>query len=398
MDRRDLLRRGAAVTGGAAIAAGLAAGQAGSAPGDPTAARNGGTIDFHGAHQAGIELDPQAHQTLVAVDLAPRTSAADVQRLMRLLTDDARRLTQGRGALADLEPELADPAARLTVTFGFGPGLVAAVRGASAVPAWLAPLPAFTTIDRLQDRWSGGDLAIQVAGDDPVSVAHAVHLLVRDTRAFGTVRWSQLGFRYAAGSVPTGTTARNLFGQVDGSANVAPGSADFADVVWRDDDWLAGGTTMVVRRIAMHLDTWEKVDRTGREFAIGRRLADGSPLTGTAEHDVPDLDAVDGLGLPVIGPAAHVRRARSEDGSTHDPAERIVRRAYNYDLGPGHDNGVGLVFTTFQRDLTRQFLPIQRRLAAKDALNEWTTPIGSAVFAVPGGVTEGGYVGEGLFA
>ena len=49
--------------------------------------------------------------------------------MLRLLTDDARRLTQGRPALADTEPELADCPARLTVTFGFGPGLFAAAEG-----------------------------------------------------------------------------------------------------------------------------------------------------------------------------------------------------------------------------------------------------------------------------
>ncbi len=54
-------------------------------------------------------------------------------RLLPLLTDDARRLTQGRPALADTEPELATDPARLTVTFGFGPGLFAAAKVDSTV-------------------------------------------------------------------------------------------------------------------------------------------------------------------------------------------------------------------------------------------------------------------------
>ncbi|MBQ1015388.1 Dyp-type peroxidase, partial [Micromonospora sp. M51] len=45
-------------------------------------------------------------------------------------------------------------------------------------------------------------------------------------------------------------------------------------------------------------------------------------------------------------------------------------------------------------DITRQFLPIQRRLADRDLLNEWTTPIGSAVFAIPPGCPPGGWIGE----
>lgn len=51
---------------------------------------------------------------------------------------------------------------------------------------------------------------------------------------------------------------------------------------------------------------------------------------------------------------------------------------------------------TFQRDVTAQFVPIQRRLDALDLLNTWTTPIGSAVFAVPGGCAEGEVLGERL--
>jgi dye decolorizing peroxidase len=30
-------------------------------------------------------------------------------------------------------------------------------------------------------------------------------------------------------------------------------------------------------------------------------------------------------------------------------------------------------------------------------LNQWTTPIGSAVFAIPPGCAKGGYVGQQLF-
>ena len=40
---------------------------------------------------------------------------------------------------------------------------------------------------------------------------------------------------------------------------------------------------------------------------------------------------------------------------------------------------------------------MQRRLGANDALNEYISHTGSALFAIPPGVREGGYVGEGLF-
>jgi hypothetical protein len=68
------------------------------------------------------------------------------------------------------------------------------------------------------------------------------------------------------------------------------------------------------------------------------------------------------------------------------------------DEGPtaeGHADS-GLLFASYQADVARQFLPIQRRLAEADLLNEWTTPIGSAVFAVPPGCAEDGWIGETL--
>ena len=52
----------------------------------------------------------------------------------------------------------------------------------------------------------------------------------------------------------------------------------------------------------------------------------------------------------------------------------------------------------FQRDIDRQFVPVQRRLAQADAMNRWITPIGSAVYVIPPGIEPAGYLGEQLFA
>jgi dye decolorizing peroxidase len=220
-------------------------------------------------------------------------------------------------------------------------------------------------------------------------------MLLKDARSFAAVRWSQQGFRRAHGTVRPGTTMRNLFGQVDGTSNPVPGTTDFDQVVWNAESWLAGGTSMVVRRIGMDLDKWDRLDRGGREQSVGRYLSSGAPLTGTDEFDEPDFEATTPIGFPVIPEFSHVRRARSEN-----PTERIFRRAYNYDDRPS-GAGVslsGLIFVSFQADVERQFTPIQRRLDQLDLLNEWTIPVGSAVFAVPPGCAEGGFVGETLLA
>ena len=412
--RRQLLLGGAAAAGaGAATALGAEAAWRASVAGVASGARaltaeaasvtavGDAVVPFHGEHQAGIETPPQAHALFVALDLLPEVDASALRRLMRILSDDAARLARGEPALADSEPELALVPARLTVTFGFGPAFVARAVGAvgasasaTAAPNWLRPLPPFT-IDRLQPAWSDGDLLIQLGADDPVTLAHAARMLLKDARSFGTVRWSQRGFRRAAGSEASGTTMRNLFGQLDGTVNPAPGSADFAEVVWVSDGprWLQGGTGMVLRRVAMDLDGWDRIDRPGREFAVGRRLDTGAPLTGEAEHDEPDFGAVSKLGFPVISEVSHLRRSRSDD-----PRERIFRRGYNYDDAPvgASVSDAGLLFASYQADVDRQFVPIQRRLDEADLLNQWTTPIGSAVFAIPPGCDAGGYVGETL--
>ena len=403
--RRGLL--GALGIGVGGLAVGAAAGYAAATasadepatePATGTVPAAGAAVEpFHGAHQAGIATPLQSSATLVALDLRSDVDREALVRLMRLLTDDIARLSQGQPALADPTPELAGVPARLTVTVGFGAGLLAAAGLAAQSPGWLADgLPAFS-VDQLEDRWSGGDLLLQVGADDPVTVAHAVRVLLTDADAFATVRWVQSGFHRPASTAPVGITGRNLFGQVDGTVNPVPGTQDFDEVVWlpagSTPDWLVGGTAMVVRRIAMDLGIWGGLDVRTKEESIGRRLSDGAPLTGGTETTPADFDAVDANGFPVIPATSHMRLAHLQA-----PVERILRRPFNYDAGTAPDGRpeAGLIFVSFQADPVTQFVPIQQRLASADVLNLWTIPIGSALFAVPPGVAAGEYLGQSL--
>lgn len=381
--RRRLLGGGAAAVGAAGLGAVALPGRTGPADAGQV------TEPFHGPHQAGVATSPQSQIAFVAFDIRPGTGRAELAGLLRLWTEDIARLTAGRPALADTEPELAARPARLTVTAGLGPGFFRAADLVVRQPEWLAPLPAFP-IDRLEARWSGGDLLLQIAADEATAVSHAVRVLSRSVASLVTVRWVQRGFRDAA----PGATPRNLMGQLDGSVNLVPGTPEFNRLVWAGSGWLAGGTALVLRRIAVDLDTWDQLDTGAREQAIGRRVATGAPLSGRVETDEPDLAAADRFGIPLIPPSSHVARARH----THD-GERFLRRAYNYDDAPeaGGAPRAGLLFAAYQRDVSAQFLPVQRRLAEFDALNQWTTAIGSAVFAVPPGVpAPGGYLGQSL--
>lgn len=352
----------------------------------------GESLPCHGPHQAGIVTVPAAHTLYAAYRLLADTDADALRRMFRVLTGDIEGLTSGGAPLADPEPELAARPARLTVTVGVGPDLVG--RAGASRPAWLAPLPAFTR-DRLSGDFDGGDLLIIVESDDLIPISHAARMLDRDLAGFVEPLWRQRGFRRARGSEGDGTTMRNLMGQVDGTVNPSPAEPDFDALVWLGSEagWLAGGSALVLRRIRMELDTWDEVDRPGREQAVGRRLTDGAPLSAPppsgdgGEHTPADFEARDARGLSVIPMAAHIRRAHSTDR-----AERIFRRAANYDDG----SEAGLLFACYQRDPLAQFVPIQRRLDEADLLNEWVTHVGSAVFAILPGFQPGERIGASL--
>ena len=91
----------------------------------------------------------------------------------------------------------------------------------------------------------------------------------------------------------------------------------------------------------------------------------------------------------MIPESAHIRRASIP--------ENLLRRPFNFDDGFTADGIAdhGLLFIAFCAELS-QYLKIQSRLAEYDALNRWTTPVGSALFAVLPGVSEGQWLGQSL--
>lgn len=409
MTRRGFLLSAGTTTGAFALGAGLGVAVAGgltngdSISSDAASAGSAAdtavgvaAVSFYGEHQAGIETPFQAHGVFLGFDLRPDATRVTARRMMELLTDDAARLAQGDPALPDNDPYLAEKPARLTATFGFGPGFFTKLGVQSKMPAGFADLPAYR-IDKLVPEFSGGDLVISIGSDDPLTLAHAARQLTRTARSFANIRWSQKGFVRSQGVAPTTQTNRNLFGQVDGTINPAPGTDAFAGQVWADGSpvWFAGGTQLVLRRIAMNLDTWDKLDEGGKEISVGRKLSNGAPLTGVHEFDEADMDATNSAGLTVIPNFAHMRRAR-----TDNPMEKFLRRPLNYDdgiLSDGTSNS-GLLFAAYMANIQTQYLPVQQRLADLDLLNTWTTPIGSAVFALPPGCLPGGFIGEGLLS
>lgn len=333
---------------------------------------------FYGENQNGVEVERQAHATYLALDIRESTDRAAVGRMMRVLTSDAALLTQGRGLIGDSQFEMAEFPARLTVTFGFGYSLFEKIDLESAWPIREKAIPKFS-IDKLEKAWSDGDLLIQVAGDEPTSVFHAVHQLARSASPFASIRWQQRGFLNSPG-VNVGNQTRNLFGQIDGTANAKIDSDEFDERTWSNSPKsFVGGSTMVIRRIRFDLGTWDHLSTSKKDAVIGRTLKDGKPLGGGSLTD------------KAVPKDAHARLAFTDNN------QGITRRSFNYDDNylPNGTHDVGLIFTSFQSELGR-FTKIQETLARFDSLNQWATPVGSALFIIPPGVKDGDWVGSSL--
>ncbi len=396
-------RRRLILGGATSVAAIVASGRASAAPPEATARTATGessfglagaaTVPCSGDHQAGIATPLQSFATFAAFALRPGVDRAGLTRLMKLWTDDISRLTDGRPSLGDPVPELAGVPARLTVTVGFGPGVFAAAGLESKRPKWLKPLPAFK-VDALESEWTGGDLLLQLCADDQVTISHALQVLTTTAGSFAAMSWQQKGFQRATGMTPEGSVHRNLMGFIDGIVNPRPGTPDFDSVVWQgaSPTWLVGGTAVVLRRFRFDLDRWTSLSTRQREEVFGRRVSDGSPLSGTSMADTSDLNARDANGLSAIPTFAHIRLA-----APAKPGERILRRPYNFDDGfVGGVRDSGLIFAGYCADPERQFVPIQQRLAEHDLLNTWIRAVGSAVFAIPPGFQPGTYLGQQL--
>ena len=412
MDRRRFLT-GSGV-GLAGLAGGVVIGRAVTDDADVSgAAADSGpgvasaVVEFRGVRQAGIDTTAQRHAVFAAFDVTRRERAA-MASLMSTWTDVAEQLSSGSGVADDTGEATGMGPAGLTVTFGFGASLFDdACAPSSARPAGLVDLPEFPG-DQLEEAWNGGDLLVQVCAEDPTVVSHALRQLRRTGQGTVVLRWSQAGFLPQA----AGATPRNLFGQVDGTANPAAGSNELDELVWVTDgpDWMTGGTYLATRRIRMMLTMWDRMGLDVQEATVGRRRDTGAPLTGGDEFTELDLDATRD-GAPVIAADAHVRIAKSAGPG-------MLRRGYRYDNGPRltgtgtaptgemdhdqhgqmdhsgmmaamDDHDAGLFFAAFVRDPATQFVPMQQALSAADALGHFLAYTSAGLWAIPAGAPEG---------
>ncbi len=390
MDRREFLKK--AGIGGAGLALGLSGASAFFAnkeQGSKNIADGQEEIIFYGKHQAGITTPMQKNIYFVVLDLRTKDKEEIIQ-LFKDWTDYSEKLVNGDLVKKDGSNALLPPSDtgetvglnpyRLTLTFGVSASFLTKLGLEKKRPKLFRDLPAFPK-EQLREQYTGGDIVIQACADDEQVAFHAVRNLIRKGRNKVTMKWSQSGFAAIGDRMET---PRNLFGFKDGTANVTT-EKDFDKVVWADSqDWMKNGSYMAVRRIIMHLETWDRTNLQEQENTFGRYKESGAPFGKQNEFDEVDLSL-----LPVD---SHVRLAKEVDLP-------ILRRSYSYSDGIDPKTGqfdAGLLFIAFQKDPDR-FVKIQTNLGADDKMNEYVTHIGSGLFACFGGVKEGGYIGQDLF-
>ena len=351
--------------------------------------------EFYGKVQAGITTPTQRSINFVALDLKSKDKAA-IKDMFKQWTKMAAQMTDGDSVGKESSNPLLPPvdtgeaiglsASKLTLTFGVSKSFLKKIGMKDKIPKDYKDLPHFPN-DQLSDDFSDGDIMIQACSMDDQVTFHAIHNLIRPFRDIVQVKWSQTGF--VSGQLHE--TPRNLMAFKDGTVN--PRHTDeYKDYVFIDDGWAKNGTYCIIRRIQIHIETWDRTALEEQEATFGRKRISGAPPTGKKEFDEMDLGAKDSSGEYVIPADAHARLA-------HEAKTSIKRRAYNYTAGTNDKTGAletGLLFISFQK-ATQQFIDIQNHLGHKDKLNEYITHRASATFIVLPGVKKGGYLGETLF-
>lgn len=399
ISRRDFIKKAGMMGAGAMMAPSIMKLLfGGTSPKDALALEEANqAIPFYGKRQSGVTTPIQRQVYFAVLDLATE-DLETIRGIFKSWTTYIARMMQGELVEAYKSNTMLPPTdtgeavgmgtERLTITVGVSPTFLDKLKLTSKKLPELEDLPKFAR-DQLQEDFTGGDICIQACAEDAQVAFHAVRNLLRKGREHLTLKWSQTGY---AAITSQGSTPRNLFGFKDGTANVTS-QDDFDRVIWCDqENWMKNGTYLIVRRVQMHLETWDRTSLKEQENTFGRHRDSGAPLGAVDEFDPVDLELKDDKGNLVIPEDCHVRLAK-------EVGEDIYRRAFSYANGIDPRTGqfdAGLLFISFQKD-PQQFIKVQKNLGTKDKLNEYITHVGSGLFAILPGVEEGGYLGQSLF-
>lgn len=367
------------------------------------------TIPFEGLHQAGVLTPEQKNASFIAFNVTVE-SLDKLQKLFEILTKRIAYLTQVQ--TAPKTPNDRMPPAEsgilgthiqpdaLTVTVSLGQSLFDTRFGLDKIkPRYLVEMTSFPN-DRLEQKWCGGDITLQICANSQESVIYALRDILRHTSPFMFPLWKIDGF-LPSRDIDSQSTPINLFGFKDGTGN-APANDNqlMNELIWvteggKEPSWCTGGTYQAVRLIRFNLEFWDRTPLEDQENDFGRHKDSGAPIGMKQEHDDPQFDK-DPHGDRVLFDS-HMRRAEPRNPERY--TAKLRRRSYSYSLGltPNGLLDMGLIFVSYQKNLKTGFIDTQKRLNG-EPLERYIKPFGGGYyFVLPGVQTAQDYLAQGMF-
>ena len=404
---------GAALAGGALSCPAMAGGNPANAQVTqaPSSDKTQDHHDYYAQHQNGIVTPRPAAGMLVAFDVLA-SDREDLERLFRTLNERIAFLMKG-GAVPQVDPKLPPVDSgilgpvvtpdNLTVTVSVGESLFDERFALGKFkPKRLSRMQGFPN-DALDPVQCHGDLSLQFCANTADTNIHALRDIVKNLPDLLLVRWKQEGSVPPQAPVKPGEpaqSARNFLGFRDGSAN--PDSNDntaMNQIVWvqhgsDEPQWAVNGSYQAVRIIRNFVERWDRTPLQEQESIFGRNKANGAPMDGTRETDVPDYSKDPHGKITKLD--AHIRLANPRTAQTRNSL--ILRRPFNYSNGV-NKNGqldMGLLFICYQRDLVQGFIAVQTRLNG-EPLEEYLKPVGGGYFfTLPGVRDDQDFIGRTL--
>ncbi|HFF1654202.1 TPA: iron uptake transporter deferrochelatase/peroxidase subunit [Providencia rettgeri] len=353
------------------------------------------TINYLGQHQAGVLTPEQKNASFIAFNITT-TKFDELQTVFSLLSQRIAYLTQPQQAPSTTNDKM-PPAESgilgthlqpdsLTVTVALGNSLFDSRFGLDKIkPKQLVEMASFPN-DRLEAKWCGGDIMLQICANSQESVIYALRDILRHISPYSFPLWKIDGF-LPSRDIDNHSTPINLFGFKDGTGNAsADDAALMNELIWisggKEPTWCDGGTYQAVRLIRFNLEFWDRTPLEDQENDFGRHKATGAPMGMKQEHDDPAFDK-DPHGDRVLFDS-HMRRAEPRNPERH--TAKLRRRSYSYSLGLTDAGALdmGLIFISYQSNLKAGFIDTQKRLNG-EPLERYIKPFGGGYyFVLPG--------------
>lgn len=354
------------------------------------------SINYLGLHQAGVLTPEQKNASFIAFNITTR-QLAELQAVFSLLSQRIAYLTQPQQAPLTTNDKM-PPAESgilgthlqpdsLTITVALGNSLFDSRFGLDKIkPKQLVEMTSFPN-DRLEEKWCGGDIMLQICANSQESVIYALRDILRHISPYSFPLWKMDGF-LPARDIDNHSTPINLFGFKDGTGNASADDAALMDeLIWvtqgsKEPAWCDGGTYQAVRLIRFNLEFWDRTPLEDQENDFGRHKTTGAPMGMKQEHDDPAFDK-DPHGDRVLFDS-HMRRAEPRNPERH--TAKLRRRSYSYSLGLTDAGALdmGLIFVSYQGNLKTGFIDTQKRLNG-EPLERYIKPFGGGYyFVLPG--------------